>query len=85
MQPKELDVVRVISKLPAGRVDPAIGDDAEPQIGDVGTIVLVHTVQADQEAAFLVECVWKNGNTRWLADILQSELELVHSRCSGGT
>jgi hypothetical protein len=85
MLPKELDVVRVTSKLPAGRVDPNIGDAAEPQIGDVGTIVLVHTVQMGQEAAFLVECVGENGNTRWLADILQSELELVPSRCSSGT
>jgi hypothetical protein len=84
MLPKELDVMRLTSKLPAGRVDPDIGDAAEPQIGDVGTIVLVHTVRADQEVAFLVECVGKNGNTRWLADILQSELELAPSRCSGG-
>ena len=81
MQPKEFDVVRITSKVPAGRVDPNIGDAAMPQIGDIGTIVFVHTVQPKQEAAFLVECTGPKGNTRWLADILCSELELASTNC----
>ncbi|GAB3361489.1 hypothetical protein GCM10027430_35480 [Lysobacter tyrosinilyticus] len=85
MQLQELDVVRLISPLPEGRVDPAIGNAAEPQAGDVGTVVIVHIVPSGQEPAFLVECVGPQGETRWLADVLQSELELVSSGYSGGT
>jgi hypothetical protein len=85
MQFKELDVVRITSPLPEGRVDPAIGDATEPQVGDIGTVVIVHTMQSGQEPAFLVECVGPQGETRWLADILQTELELVSSSYSGGT
>ncbi|WP_313245679.1 hypothetical protein [Stenotrophomonas rhizophila] len=74
-----LDVVRIISQLPEGRVDPAFGDGAEPLIGDVGTVVHMTACSPDRPPAFLVESIGPEGGVRWLADIYQSELELVSS------
>ncbi|TXD45156.1 DUF4926 domain-containing protein [Xanthomonas campestris] len=85
MQFKELDVVRLISSLPDKRVDHAIGAASDPQIGDMGTVVIVHAVPSRQQPAFLVECVGPEGETHWLANVLQSELELVSSGRPGGT
>jgi len=85
MKYQEIDVVRIIRQVPEGRVDPTFADSAEPLIGDVGTIVNVYTVQSGQEPAFMVECVGPDGGVRWLADVFQSQLELVSSGYSGGT
>lgn len=80
-----LDVVRIVSQLPEGRVDRAFGDGAEPLTGDVGTVVHMHTVQSGEDPTYLVECVGPEGGVRWLADVHQSELELVSSGHLVGT
>ncbi|WP_242166498.1 hypothetical protein [Lysobacter sp. M15] len=83
MKISEYDVVRVIAEIPADRIDLS-ASQGRPQIGDLGAVVLVHTVKPNQEPAFIVECVGSDGHTIWLADILASELERVPSS-PGGT
>ena len=79
MKFQELDVVRVTAQLPEDRVDADFGDASTPLIGDVGTIVNAYPVPTGQEPVFMVECVSPEGVVRWLADLYQSELELVSS------
>lgn len=45
----------------------------EPQVGDVGAIVLVY----QPGVAYCVECVHDNGQTIWLEDFTSEELELI--------
>lgn len=79
MKLQELDMVRVTAQLPEDRVDPAFGDASTPRIGDLGAIVGAYPVPTGQEPVFMVECVSPEGVVRWLADVYQSELELVSS------
>lgn len=76
MRISEHDVVRLIADIPEERVDRG-ASQRHPQIGDVGAVVLVHTTQPQQEAAYAVECVGPDGHTIWLADIFASELKLA--------
>ena len=82
MQFREYNVVRVIAPIPANRIDRNAGEAREPQVGDIGTILIVHSIQPGQESAFIVESVGADGHTLWMADILASELEQVSA---GGT
>ena len=82
MRISEYDVVRVIADIPAGRINRS-ASQRSPRIGDLGAVVLVHTIQLDQEAAFAVECVGPDGHTIWLADIFASELERAPATSGG--
>ena len=75
----EYEVVRVIAKIPADRIDHG-SSKRPPQIGDLGAVVLAHAAQPGHSAAFIVECVGSDGRTIWVADIFASELE----RAPGG-
>ncbi|MGO4223669.1 hypothetical protein AB4Y64_17680 [Lysobacter sp. TAF61] len=72
----EYDVVRVISDIPAERVDKSVGQ-CLPRVGDLGAVILAHATEPQQEPAFVVECVGSDGHTIWLADIFARELERV--------
>ena len=72
---QELEVVRVVASVPHGRADRSLEAAQHPQPGDVGAVVMVHRVSAGEEPAYTVECVDPTGHTRWLADLLESELE----------
>ena len=72
-----LDVVRVVMLRSANREFTGTATlTRQPQVGDVGTIVLEHGA-VGSEAAVMVEMVDENGHTVWLADFERSELELV--------
>jgi hypothetical protein len=73
---EELDVVRVVSLKESKRaIAGTEGVKRQPRVGDKGTVVHVHCT-ADEEPAFIVECVSPEGYTLWLADFVLSELEL---------
>ncbi len=71
---KEYEVVQVLRPVPMERVAAELGEALQPQAGDTGTILVVHPVPAGAECAYTVECVDQSGGTRWVADLLQSEL-----------
>ncbi|GLV59196.1 hypothetical protein KDH_60240 [Dictyobacter sp. S3.2.2.5] len=71
---EEFDVVRIVKLLNQKHI--IDGDDAiirEPQVGDVGTIVMVY----QQGAGYCMECVDDDGWTIWLANFTPEELELI--------
>ena len=69
---QEFDVVIVRALLtPARRVDGTEGVVRQPIVGDVGTIVHVHT-----PSDYIVESVDDRGYTIWLADFSINELAL---------
>ena len=74
---QELEVVRVLTSVPNERADPSLGTEHYPKPGDLGTVVMVYDPAPGEEPAYAVECVEASGRTRWLADLLESELESV--------
>ena len=75
----DYDVVRLKQDIPQVRVTAGAGDARLPVAGDVGTILMVHSVSLGTEPSYIVECVDPSGGTSWMADVFQSELELVES------
>ena len=69
---EEYDLVRVSNLLKSERyVDGSEGVVRQPEVGDEGTVVHVHS----PGRAYIVECVDSQGLTIWLADFVSAELE----------
>lgn len=68
---------RLLVAIPAERIDRTMGDGmSQPKAGDI--------VELDQgftgpggEAMGIVHCINADGSIRWVADVLDSELELL--------
>ena len=74
---RELDVVKVIKRLKPDR--PYIGTAGTcrpPQVGDLGTIVVIHD-SGQSDISYTVECIDKDGYTIWLAEFFHEELRLI--------
>ena len=77
MQVRSTPRARITKKIPIARVDLTLGDqESVPQVGDI--------VELDQgfsmptgEPAGIVVCRNSNGSVRWVADVLESEMEPV--------
>ena len=78
---KEYDCVRVVRPIPASRVDRALSEAAEIQVGDCGAVLMVHVSQ-HLPTAYLVECVDPRGVARWVANLFEHELELASSHAA---
>ena len=83
MRFKEFDVVQVVRPISLDRVDTTVGSSYLPQLGEVGAVVSVHSAGPLMTPAYTVECVDGAGCTRWLADFLESELELAYAGGAG--
>jgi hypothetical protein len=67
---------RVIAHVPIERVDPTVGDGSAPQIGDI--VCLHHGFTGSTgEPMGIVSCLGSDGRTKWVADLLDSEIELI--------
>ena len=85
MRFREYDVVRVIAPIPDARIHGNAGEGVQPQVGDIGAILIIHPVKPDEEAAFIVESTDPGGSTLWMADIFASESEQVPLDGQSGT
>ena len=77
---KEYDIVKVVKLLiPNDRRGNMGAADIkrDPSVGDSGTIVHIHSSIEGLEQGYIVECCDKDGKPYWLADFMQSELEIV--------
>lgn len=78
---KEYDIVKVVKLLMPNHKRGNMGAAdirRDPLIGDTGTIVHIHSAVNGLEQGYIVECCDKEGRPYWLADFLQSELEIVY-------
>lgn len=67
---------RIIAAVPLERVDLTLGDGSTPQIGDI--VVLDHGfTMPDGRPAGIVVCFASDGRVRWVADVLDTELEVL--------
>ena len=67
---------RLIVVLPPERIDCTTGDGSAPQIGDV--VELDHGMtSSDGRSGGIVVCVGANGEIKWIADVLDSEIEVL--------
>ncbi|MFZ1396368.1 MAG: hypothetical protein WAS33_05695 [Candidatus Promineifilaceae bacterium] len=74
---EEYTVVRVVELKTANR--PFDGSETvkeSPKVGDTGTIV--HITTNSKETIYIVEKTNSLGQTIWLADFLQDEIELLN-------
>lgn len=77
---KEYDIVKVVKLLmPNDRRGNMGAADIkrDPSVGDSGTIVHIHSPIEGLEQGYIVECCDIDGKPYWLADFMQSELEIV--------
>jgi hypothetical protein len=72
---REPEVVRVVASVPEERVDRTLSTGHSPKPGDLGAVVMVYHQASGADAVYTVECVEDSGHTRWLADLLESEIE----------
>jgi len=73
---EEYSIVRIVELKTANR--PFDGSEMvkkTPKVGDTGTIV--HITSNSKENIYIVEKVNSLGQTVWLADFLQDEIELL--------
>jgi hypothetical protein len=77
MRLQVLAVVRLRTDLPLDRVDASLGTGRAPVAGDVGTIIHAHEGSSDNDGTYIVECVTAAGETLWVADVNESEVERV--------
>jgi hypothetical protein len=73
---EEYSVVRIVELKTANR--PFIGTETvkePPKVSDIGTIV--HIITNAKETLYIVEKVNSSGQTVWLADFFQEEIELL--------
>ena len=67
---------RIVSAIPAERVDLTLGDRKSlPKIGEV--VELDRGFMLSGERAGVVVCRNPDGSVRWVADVLESEIEAV--------
>ena len=85
MRFREYDVVRVIAPIPDARIHGNAGEGVQPRVGDIGAILIVHTVKPGEEPGFIVERTGPGGSTLWMADIFASELEQAPLDVQSGT
>ena len=67
------DTVRLVDVIARRRVmvdENGAGD--EPQLGDTGTVV-----EIAGDGVYVVECGDERGETRWVGEFLEDELELA--------
>lgn len=79
MKIQEFDVVRITAQLPEDRVDPAFGEPRRHASETLAQSSVLTPCRRGRSPVFMVECVSPEGVVRWLADVYQSELELVSS------
>lgn len=74
---KQYDVVQVVQiNIFRNNYDSWKINRQAPKIGDVGTIVEILS-SPDQSIRYVVESVAKNGETLWLSDLEEEELQLL--------
>ncbi len=67
------DIVRIRSlKVPEREVDGSSAEPPQPRVGEVGSVV-----DTLGDGLYLVEHITDDGETIWLAEFDESELELV--------
>ena len=73
---EEYSIVRIVELKTANRpFDSSETVKEPPKVGDIGTIV--HITTNSKEPIYIVEKTNSLGQTIWLADFLQDEIELV--------
>jgi hypothetical protein len=74
---KEYDAIKICSlREPNRSYDGTEGIMREPRVGDTGTVVDV-LGEHSKGMMYVVECVNPEGNTVWLADFWESELDKI--------
>ncbi len=81
MEPKfkEYDIVKVVKLLMPNNKRGNMGAEdirRDPVVGDRGTIVHIHPAIKSLEQGYIVECCDQEGRPYWLADFLESELQI---------
>lgn len=72
------DIVRIARLLvPDREVDGSTAEPPQPTVGETGVVV---TPLGD--GVYLVERSTDDGRTRWMAEFLEAELELVERRAT---
>ena len=75
---EEYDVVRIVKLItPNRRFDGTAGIIEPPKIGDVGTIVHIVEKTNPADTIYIIEKVAPSGETIWLADFQEKEIELL--------
>lgn len=67
---------KLIAAVPIERVDLTLGDGSTPQIGDIVELDQGFTMSGGQQAGIVV-CSARDGRVKWVADVLDAELELL--------
>jgi hypothetical protein len=77
MQVRSKPRARITKEIPTARVDMSLGDQQSvPQIGDIVELDQGFTMPTGESAGIVV-CRNSNDSIRWVADVLESEMEMV--------
>jgi hypothetical protein len=77
MQVRSTPRARIIKEIPIGRVDLTLGDQKSvPHVGDIVELDQGFTMPSGEPAGIVV-CRDSSGSVRWVADVLESEIEMV--------
>jgi hypothetical protein len=77
MQVRSTLRARITKEIPIARVDLTQGDrQSVPQVGDIVELDQGLTMPTGEPAGIVV-CRNQDGSVRWVADVLESEMELV--------
>jgi hypothetical protein len=68
---------RIVAAIPVERVDLTLGDGASlPKIGDIVELDQGFTMSSGERAGIVV-CCNSDGTVRWVADVLECEMEIM--------
>jgi hypothetical protein len=77
MQVRSTPRARITKEIPIARVDLTLGDQQSvPQVGDIVELDQGFTLPTGESAGIVV-CHNSDGTVRWVADVLESEMEAV--------
>lgn len=77
MQIRSTPRARITKEIPVARVDLTLGDrKSVPQVGDIVELDQGFTMPTGEPAG-IVFCRNQDGSVRWVADVLEAEMELV--------
>jgi len=76
MKRSEQPLARVKATVPRDRVDITLGDGSLPQVGDIAEVDHIFTAPSG-ETMFIVICSSSDGSVRWVADMLETEIEAI--------
>jgi len=77
MQGHRIPRARIVAAIPIERVDLTLGDgESRPRIGGVVELDHGFTTSAGEPAG-IVLCLNADRSVRWVADVLESEMEVL--------